>query len=67
MLGISQSILDLNELEKYQMCQLITWANENRASILSLDIPSGMNGMTGKIFKILFKFFFVYCKYVPNS
>ncbi|KAJ3073347.1 enhancer of mRNA decapping [Podochytrium sp. JEL0797] len=47
LLGSIHQILDLNELDRASACDLMKWANENRANVLSLDIPSGINAITG--------------------
>ncbi|KAJ3165378.1 enhancer of mRNA decapping [Geranomyces variabilis] len=47
LLGPYQTILDLAEGDKSLVCDLMRWANENAANVLSLDIPSGVNALTG--------------------
>ncbi|KAI9351340.1 YjeF N-terminal domain-containing protein, partial [Obelidium mucronatum] len=47
LLGATQQILDLSETDRSLTCDLMKWGNENRADILSLDIPSGFNASTG--------------------
>jgi hypothetical protein len=48
LLGSYQSILDLSvEYDKPLVCALIAWANENKANVLSLDVPSGVNPISG--------------------
>jgi NAD(P)H-hydrate repair Nnr-like enzyme with NAD(P)H-hydrate epimerase domain len=52
LLGSCQTLLELsNETEKHLVCQLIVWANGNRAPLLSIDIPSGINTNTGILLK----------------
>ncbi|KAJ3032194.1 UNVERIFIED_CONTAM: enhancer of mRNA decapping [Siphonaria sp. JEL0065] len=47
LLGSTQQILDLPEIDRSLACDLMRWANDNRANVLSLDIPSGFNHTTG--------------------
>ncbi|KAJ3414746.1 enhancer of mRNA decapping [Chytridiales sp. JEL 0842] len=48
LLGSYQSILDLSvEYDKPLVCALIKWANDNKANVLSLDVPSGVNPISG--------------------
>ncbi|KAI8920228.1 hypothetical protein DFJ77DRAFT_233956 [Powellomyces hirtus] len=47
LLGPYQTILDLADHDKSLVCDLIQWANENKANVLSLDVPSGVNAVTG--------------------
>ncbi|KAI9104478.1 YjeF N-terminal domain-containing protein [Phlyctochytrium arcticum] len=48
LLGSYQTLLDLSEHDKSLVCDLMQWANENKANVLSLDIASGLNGNTGQ-------------------
>ncbi|CAG8745793.1 6064_t:CDS:2, partial [Racocetra persica] len=48
LLGYQFTLRDIaDEHEKLLICELIDWANANKAPILSLDMPSGVNGNTG--------------------
>ncbi|KAJ3217993.1 enhancer of mRNA decapping [Dinochytrium kinnereticum] len=48
LLGPHQTILDLpSENDRLFVCDLMKWANENKANVLSLDVPSGVSGLTG--------------------
>ncbi|KAJ3023478.1 enhancer of mRNA decapping [Thoreauomyces humboldtii] len=47
LLGTHQTILDLSEHDKSLACDLMLWANESKANVVSLDMPSGVNGVTG--------------------
>jgi NAD(P)H-hydrate repair Nnr-like enzyme with NAD(P)H-hydrate epimerase domain len=49
LLGYQYTLRELpNEHTRNMVCDLIDWANENRAPVLSLDLPSGIDGSTGK-------------------
>jgi len=49
MLGCHQTLLDINsEQDRYFIKELMNWANDHSAPVLSLDTPSGLNGTTGK-------------------
>ncbi|CAJ0635619.1 5064_t:CDS:10 [Entrophospora sp. SA101] len=46
--GYQLSLHDIsNEYDKSLICDLMEWANINKAPVLSLDMPSGVNGNTG--------------------
>ncbi|TPX71429.1 hypothetical protein SpCBS45565_g01070 [Spizellomyces sp. 'palustris'] len=45
--GSYQTLLDLSEHDKSLVCDLMKWANDNKANVLSLDVASGVNGVTG--------------------
>ncbi|CAJ0755594.1 17893_t:CDS:10 [Entrophospora sp. SA101] len=48
LLGYQLSLHDIsNEYDKSLICDLMEWANINKAPVLSLDMPSGVNGNTG--------------------
>ncbi|CAG8637992.1 7096_t:CDS:10 [Dentiscutata erythropus] len=48
LLGYQFTLRDIvDEYEKHLICELIDWANVNKAPVLSLDMPSGVNGNTG--------------------
>ncbi|CAG8525228.1 6371_t:CDS:10, partial [Acaulospora morrowiae] len=48
LLGYQLTLRDIaDENEKRLICDLMTWANLNKAPVLSLDMPSGINGNTG--------------------
>ncbi|KAF0457890.1 YjeF N-terminal domain-like protein [Gigaspora margarita] len=48
LLGYQFNLRDIvDEYEKHSICELIDWANVNKAPVLSLDMPSGVNGNTG--------------------
>ncbi|KAJ3309412.1 enhancer of mRNA decapping [Blyttiomyces sp. JEL0837] len=48
LLGSNQGILDLPvEQDRILVSDLMRWANDNKANILSLDVPSGVNPITG--------------------
>ncbi|KAJ3288182.1 enhancer of mRNA decapping [Borealophlyctis nickersoniae] len=47
LLGSQQTILDLSEGDKYLVGDLMRWANENKAPVLAIDMPSGINATTG--------------------
>ncbi|KAJ3285119.1 enhancer of mRNA decapping [Rhizoclosmatium sp. JEL0117] len=47
LLGSVQQILHLAEVDRVLTTELIEWSNEERANVLCLDIPSGINGFTG--------------------
>ncbi|CAG8743044.1 3691_t:CDS:2, partial [Funneliformis caledonium] len=40
-----RDIVDVND--KHLICDLMDWANTNKAPVLSLDMPSGVNGSSG--------------------
>ncbi|KAJ3187882.1 enhancer of mRNA decapping [Gaertneriomyces sp. JEL0708] len=48
LLGPSQNLLELNEGDRRLVCDLIGWANSNKANILSVDLASGVNGSSGQ-------------------
>ena len=50
LLGPVQTLMDLDETLKSHVCQLIVWANDNRAPILSLEVSSGLHGLTGMVY-----------------
>ncbi|KAJ3125273.1 enhancer of mRNA decapping [Nowakowskiella sp. JEL0407] len=47
-LGYSQNFTDLSSSDKNTVNDLINWVANNRASTLSLDIPSGIHPLTGQ-------------------
>ncbi|KAJ3056692.1 enhancer of mRNA decapping [Rhizophlyctis rosea] len=48
LLGCHQTILDLSEADRKLVGDLMRWANDNKAPVLSLDLPSGIDGTTGQ-------------------
>ncbi|KAF9585497.1 enhancer of mRNA decapping [Lunasporangiospora selenospora] len=47
MLGYQFGIRDIvDAVERETVCDLMDWANDNKAPVLSLDLPSGVHGMT---------------------
>ncbi|KAJ3115191.1 enhancer of mRNA decapping [Phlyctochytrium bullatum] len=49
LLGPHQTILDIpSESDRLFVCDLMKWANDNKANVLSLDVPSGISGLTGQ-------------------
>ncbi|ORZ01834.1 YjeF N-terminal domain-containing protein [Lobosporangium transversale] len=49
MLGYQYMVRDIVDSdERETICDLMDWANDNKAPILSLDMPSGVNGTTGQ-------------------
>ncbi|KAI8850931.1 YjeF N-terminal domain-containing protein [Chytridium lagenaria] len=49
LLGPHQTILDLpSENDRLFVSDLMKWANDNRANVMSLDVPSGISGLTGQ-------------------
>ncbi|CAB4422958.1 unnamed protein product [Rhizophagus irregularis] len=48
LLGYQFTLRDIvDEHDKRLICDLMDWANNNKAPVLSLDMPSGVNGNTG--------------------
>ncbi|KAF9371639.1 enhancer of mRNA decapping [Podila verticillata] len=48
MLGYQYTVRDIvDAYERETICDLMDWANDNKAPVLSLDMPSGVNGTTG--------------------
>ncbi|KAG9293737.1 hypothetical protein G9A89_019074 [Geosiphon pyriformis] len=48
LLGYQFTLRDIkDEHERRLICDLMEWANVNKAPVLSLDMPSGVNGNTG--------------------
>jgi len=48
LLGYQFALRDVvDEHDKHLICDLMDWANTNKAPVLSLDMPSGVNGSTG--------------------
>lgn len=48
MLGYQHTVRDIvDAYERETICDLMDWANDNKAPVLSLDMPSGVNGTTG--------------------
>ncbi|CAG8438131.1 567_t:CDS:10 [Ambispora leptoticha] len=48
LLGYQFTLRDVpEEHERRLICELMEWANVNKAPVLSLDMPSGVNGNTG--------------------
>ncbi|KAG9062986.1 enhancer of mRNA decapping [Linnemannia hyalina] len=49
MLGYQYTVRDIvDSYERETVCDLMDWANDNKAPVLSLDMPSGVNGTTGQ-------------------
>ncbi|KAF8926914.1 enhancer of mRNA decapping [Dissophora ornata] len=49
MLGYQYTVRDIVDSdERETVCDLMDWANDNKAPVLSLDMPSGVNGTTGQ-------------------
>ncbi|KAJ3098118.1 enhancer of mRNA decapping [Phlyctochytrium planicorne] len=49
LLGPHNTILDIPlETDRNFVCDLMKWANDNKANVLSLDMPSGISGVTGQ-------------------
>ncbi|KAG0300269.1 enhancer of mRNA decapping, partial [Dissophora globulifera] len=49
MLGYQYTVRDIVDSdEREAVCDLMDWANDNKAPVLSLDMPSGVNGTTGQ-------------------
>ncbi|KAF9933856.1 enhancer of mRNA decapping [Linnemannia zychae] len=49
MLGYQYTVRDIvDSYEREAVCDLMDWANDNKAPVLSLDMPSGVNGTTGQ-------------------
>ncbi|KAF9112299.1 enhancer of mRNA decapping [Mortierella sp. AM989] len=49
MLGYQFTVRDIVDSdERETVCDLMDWANDNKAPVLSLDMPSGVNGTTGQ-------------------
>ncbi|KAG0364593.1 YjeF N-terminal domain-containing protein [Gamsiella multidivaricata] len=49
MLGYQLTVRDIVDSdERETVCDLMDWANDNKAPVLSLDMPSGVNGTTGQ-------------------
>ncbi|GJJ78622.1 enhancer of mRNA-decapping protein 3 [Entomortierella parvispora] len=49
LLGYQFTVRDLvDSYERETVCDLMDWANDNKAPVLSLDMPSGVDGTTGE-------------------
>jgi NAD(P)H-hydrate repair Nnr-like enzyme with NAD(P)H-hydrate epimerase domain len=49
LLGYQYTVRDIVASdERETVCDLMDWANNNKAPVLSLDMPSGVNGTTGQ-------------------
>ncbi|KAF9951966.1 enhancer of mRNA decapping [Mortierella alpina] len=49
MLGYQYTVRDIvDAYERETVCDLMDWANDNKAPVLSLDMPSGVHGTTGQ-------------------
>ncbi|KAG0001495.1 enhancer of mRNA decapping [Modicella reniformis] len=49
LLGYQYTVTDIVACdERESVCDLMDWANDNKAPVLSLDMPSGVNGTTGQ-------------------
>ncbi|KAF9180353.1 enhancer of mRNA decapping [Haplosporangium sp. Z 11] len=48
MLGYQYTVREIvDAYERETICDLMDWANDNKAPVLSLDMPSGVDGTTG--------------------
>lgn len=48
MLGYQYTVREIvDACERETVCDLMDWANDNKAPVLSLDMPSGVDGTTG--------------------
>ncbi|KAI8363313.1 YjeF N-terminal domain-containing protein [Mortierella sp. GBAus27b] len=49
LLGYQYTVRDIVASDEREIvCDLMDWANDNKAPVLSLDMPSGVNGTTGQ-------------------
>ena len=57
LLGYQFTLRDVtDDNDRTLICNLMEWANINKAPVLSLDMPSGVNGDTG-----MMNFIFLFC------
>jgi len=49
LLGTHGKFSGLDTQEKLEIMEMIGWANKSSASVLAVDIPSGVDGLTGEV------------------
>lgn len=64
LLGLTMSFEELRRGDQAAAYELIEWANRGKASVLAIDVPTGIDPTTGKISVIDGRKLYIHAKYV---
>ncbi|KAJ8069015.1 hypothetical protein OCU04_002691 [Sclerotinia nivalis] len=64
LLGLTMSFEELRTGDQATAYELIEWANRNKAAVLAIDVPTGIDPTSGKVSVIDGRKLYIYARYV---